>query len=634
MLHLTHKLQKLSIEDSTSAKLKKEFKLYDYQRRVVKWMRNKESANIDGISGGLICLTMGLGKTLIALYHTIRSREKIGEEFPTIVVMSKTLLYEWKNQGVEKFFNNVRVLYYHKDFIGTQAIKNMTTTELATYDIVITTYDVCLTIYRTHKYEDTICTKGDYGIHKGKIILTNLRKKPQFREVCGIHALYEMPWKRLFCDESQRFANPKTQTFRSVMALYADHRWCLSGTPIRNYETDIWAQLRFCGFDRIVHPRDWKRHHYKLYNCDSHIFVLNYSQANVEMPEKIDKVYDIEMDKKQQVIYKTILEKLENLFQKFFTERGITYIYILAMFVRLRQVCIAPNLLITKSTNKQVESFINDLKTTDNNELWLADKNGTAGIGSPKIAKATLIIKEIVEQKEPEKIIVFSMFVSSLKLMKLALDKEQIPCVMMIGETSVKERLQAMELFKETNTCNVMLIHYKVGGEGINLTEATHVIPLEPWWTHAVHNQGIHRAWRRGQTKPVTVHWLLIKDSIENRILELCKSKLMMANSYLHDFTEFNERTGIDIYGMRKLIFEQSEQEKITKQVRDWARDKDITALLSSLGYAPICKEEVSKMYKTCLLKIHPDKVAESERMRYTEIFKVVNEAYTRFKNG
>lgn len=633
MLSITKRLKNLNLEDSTAGKMKKEFSLYKYQKKVIKWMRIQESKKVNGISGGLICLTMGLGKTLIALYHAIRYREKYPdkEQFPTLIVLSKTLLYEWKNQGVEKFFDNVLAFYYHKDFIGKQAFDNITTDELMRYDLVFTTYDTCLTIYKKYNYEDVICLKGDAGIHKDKVILINNRKRPRFTDHYGPKALYEIPWSRLYCDESQRFANPTTQTFRAVMAIYADHKWCLSGSPIKNYESDIWAQLRFCGFDKIVHARKWKRHCYKLHNCHKHIYVLNYEQANVNMPDKREKVYYIDMDEKQETLYATILKKLTNVFGEFLAKKGVSYIYVLAMFTRLRQVCISPHLVITnRTTNKEVLQTMNEIFGTEDHKKWLLNRHGTSGIKSPKIVQAVKIIKELQEQKEPEKVIVFSMFVTSLEILELALEKEGICSVMMIGKTSVKDRVNNMKIFKESTKCNVMLIHYKVGGEGINLTEATHVIPLEPWWTHAVHNQGIHRAWRRGQTNPVTVHWLLVNKSIEHRILEMCNDKFEMANSYLHDYEEYSENTGIDMYGMRKVIYEMSNHEKMVKEVRDWASDKDIVTLLAELGFTG---DNVSKMYKQCILKIHPDKVSASERERSTEIFKVVNEAYNRYKD-
>ena len=148
------------------------------------------------------------------------------------------------------------------------------------------------------------------------------------------------------------------------------------------------------------------------------------------------------------------------------------------------------------------------------------------------------------------------MFTSALGLVEDALDNDDILNVVMSGQTSVGNRLRFMEKFKETKDLNVMLVHYKVGGEGLNLTEATHVILLEPWWTHAVHNQGIFRAWRRGQDKEVYAHWVLMKKSIELPILRLCENKQEIADFYLNNGMEpDNYKTiGLDIHSMKALL--------------------------------------------------------------------------------
>lgn len=554
-MDLHSQLEAMSIDDEKkeTPTMKEEFDLYDYQKTVIEWMKTKEAKKVDGISGGLVCLTMGLGKTLTGLYHIVRSQIDNNEEYPTLVVMSKTLLYEWRNQGVHKFFNGLTALYFHHEFIGRNGCRKMTTTQLKTYHIVFTTYDMCLTIYKKYKYEDVICEKGTEGIHEGKIILTKLRTTPGIKETNGLKSLYEMPWSRIICDESQRFANPKTVTWRAMMAIYATHRWCLTGTPIRNYETDIWAQLRFCGFDKIVHPRHWKRRCFSEYNCADHLYILDYTKAGVNMPLKSDHIHQIEMDHQQERVYKTVLKKLENIFSSYLSQKAVSYIYVLAMFTRLRQVCIAPHLLVSKTTSKEMTKMIDTIKNDQTIGKWLSNPKTTAGIGAPKIQKVVEIVKSVPN----EKVIVFSMFTSALELVKGALDKEDIPCLVMVGSSTIKERLEAMQLFKETPRCNVMLIHYKVGGEGINLTEATHVIPLEPWWTHAVHNQGIHRAWRRGQTKPVKVHWLLVKDSIEKHVLTLCKNKQDMSDAYMGYGDNVSENSGLSSFQMRMILGKQ-----------------------------------------------------------------------------
>ena len=99
--------------------LKDNYNLYDYQKVVVDWMREKEETEENnGVRGGIINLSMGLGKTLTSLYHILWSRKMKKETDPSLIVMSKTLLYEWRDEGVLKFFDDVNVLYYHDEFLG------------------------------------------------------------------------------------------------------------------------------------------------------------------------------------------------------------------------------------------------------------------------------------------------------------------------------------------------------------------------------------------------------------------------------------------------------------------------------------------------------------------------------------
>ena len=100
-----------------------------------------------------------------------------------------------------------------------------------------------------------------------------------------------------------------------------------------------------------------------------------------------------------------------------------------------------------------------------------------------------------------------------------------------------------------------MFVHYKVGGEGLNLTEANHVICMEPWWNNAVPYQGISRSWRRGQTKDVHVHWVITKGSIEKPILIMCENKSNMADSYLNGTDPIEMKsTGLNKESMLKLL--------------------------------------------------------------------------------
>ncbi len=111
----------------------------------------------------------------------------------------------------------------------------------------------------------------------------------------GTAVIYGTPWERVICDESQKLANPKTMTYKCIMAVYGKYKWCLTGTPIRNYETDIWAQLRFCGYKGVERSHDWNRNGqgliaFKDHNLISAIFTMSYDDAQMSLPKKLKTI--------------------------------------------------------------------------------------------------------------------------------------------------------------------------------------------------------------------------------------------------------------------------------------------------------------------------------------------------------
>jgi SNF2 family DNA or RNA helicase len=178
--------QNLTVRDrpknnATTLFLKNGYKLFPHQKQVIKWMKHREK-NKDGafsvdsqkanFKGGIISLSMGMGKTLTALAYSFRNKAS----FPTLIVTSKTVMYEWKSEGVEKFFmtegdDAVKVLYLHRDFLGKQ-IDNINRDIIMKYDIVITTYDVCMFSCRRGKYYLQCIEFGDDNSLLKDVILT------------------------------------------------------------------------------------------------------------------------------------------------------------------------------------------------------------------------------------------------------------------------------------------------------------------------------------------------------------------------------------------------------------------------------------------------------------------------------
>ena len=102
---------------------------------------------------------------------------------------------------------------------------------------------------------------------------------------------------------------------------------------------------------------------------------------------------------------------------------------------------------------------------------------------------------------------------------------------MLTGQT--RERSREIKRFQEDPDVKVFLLRLKAGGVGINLTAADYVLLFDPWWNPAAEQQAIDRAHRMGQKRSVTAYKLIVKDSIEEKILELQNQKKALADEII-----------------------------------------------------------------------------------------------------
>jgi len=123
---------------------------------------------------------------------------------------------------------------------------------------------------------------------------------------------------------------------------------------------------------------------------------------------------------------------------------------------------------------------------------------------------------------EGHRALVFSQWTSLLDLVEPKLEAAAIRFTRLDGST--RDREAVVGDFQSESGPPVMLVSLKAGGTGLNLTAADHVFLLDPWWNPAVEDQAADRAHRIGQTRPVLIHRMVTKDTVEERILAL-KSK-------------------------------------------------------------------------------------------------------------
>lgn len=547
--------------------LRKGFELFPHQIEALNFMREREQTPYYGIKGGIISLKMGLGKSLTAATHSLISP---GGMYPTLIVCSLTMVPEWETQCFEKFFGEkIKVCYFHKNYLGDKRMKLFEPQDFSGFDFVITTYDVLKTAFRSDdRLSEDITTMGDeHTLMKGKVEYLSARTHAQCvrkfgSDVSGIVSLYYTPWKRVICDESQTFANPTTKCYSAVLGLYGDYKWCLTGTPIRNYDTDIFAQFRFLGYDAVKRTIDWRRsgditnRSQKL--SKTVILSMNFEQAGITLPPKHDRIIPVELDGNEKVIYDHVLGCARQQFNDYL-QGYLSFSCILAIFTKLRQASIAPYLLMPSSKRnatteeKSTDVLISKIVNKNSLDAWCLDKLGTAGIYSKKVSE----IINIVNTKIPkgEKFIIFSTFTSALDLIGDAI-KERIPHISFVqvdGDIVGNDRSQTLDAFRTSSSIDGLLVTYKCGSEGLNLTEARHVIFVEAWWSPAVLRQAEARVHRTGQKAEVNTWTINVTNSIEDHILAICKGKDDMAKCYLEEAERVVSK-GIDKSTLAKIL--------------------------------------------------------------------------------
>ncbi|XP_024033055.1 DNA repair protein RAD16 isoform X2 [Morus notabilis] len=173
------------------------------------------------------------------------------------------------------------------------------------------------------------------------------------------------------------------------------------------------------------------------------------------------------------------------------------------------------------TTNKTSKTTVKGFRSSSILNRIELDKFQT----STKIEALREEIRFMVEGDGSAKGIVFSQFTSFLDLINYSLQKSGIKCVQLVGSMTLNARDAAIKKFTEDPDCRIFLMSLKAGGVALNLTVASHVFLMDPWWNPAVERQAQDRIHRIGQYKPIRIVRFVIENSIEERILKLQDKK-------------------------------------------------------------------------------------------------------------
>ena len=232
-------------------------------------------------------------------------------------------------------------------------------------------------------------------------------------------------------------------------------------------------------------------------------FILRRLKRDVltELPEKTERLLPATMENAQRQVYRDTIQELRRQLEDSRDGRfsGQSRITALALLTRLRQICCDPRLCCEGYTGE-----------------------------SCKLEACVELLKEAAAGGH--KVLLFSQFTSMLALIRQRLEEEQIGCYVLQGSTSKEQRAALVDAFNRDDT-PVFLISLKAGGTGLNLTGADMVIHYDPWWNLSAQNQATDRAHRIGQKNPVQVVRLVVRDTVEEKILRMQEDKWRLAEA-------------------------------------------------------------------------------------------------------
>lgn len=461
--------------------------LRPYQKEGVEWL-------LDHYNNGLgACLAddMGLGKTLQTLSVLVAVQEQLenqtnqnpqldlfGNQMPTakehlkaLIVLPSSLIFNWYNEA-GKFTPHFSRLQY----VGNN--RKDLAKKISRYDLIFTSYAILsrdLAVFQKHNF------------------------------------------RFLILDESQYIKNKNSKIFKAINQISASQKIALSGTPIENSLDDLWSQMQFINPDILGEYPFFVQHYKKpiekqqdenaLFELKKIVgpFILRRTKEQVlkDLPELSEQIYYCDMEPDQEKLYEEEKSKTRNFLLKTEGEKANT-LSIINSLMLLRQLSNHPKMIDAKSE-----------------------------IDSGKYLAVTNYVQTLVLSKQ--KTIIFSSFVSNLNFYINWCKENKIKFCEITGETALKEREQAVNRFQEQEDVLIFFISLKAGGVGLNITKASYVLFLDPWWNPFAEKQGIGRAHRMGQLNKVNVIRFISKNTVEEKIIRLQESKKLLSDSLLDE---------------------------------------------------------------------------------------------------
>ncbi len=476
LLHVRERLLSAASREPVAPPAGLRATLRDYQRHGLTWLDQLTTLGL----GCCLADDMGLGKTvtLIALHlHRLEAAPESAR--PTLVVCPASLLGNWEAE-IARFAPGTPVRRFHG---GSRSLAGVDG------GFVLTTYG-------------TLRSDGSAG-HGGDAV-----------------RLRDVDWGLVVADEAQHVKNPASSTARALRAIPGTARVALTGTPVENNLTELWAILDWAipgllgsrnAFRKVwAAPIESGVHEAKTRQFADLVgpFVLRRKKSDPgiapELPPKTETDHPLGLTREQAVLYEAFvhdtMERIERADED--SRRGL----VLSLLTGLKQICNHPAHFLKQSGAVRLSGRSHKLDLLDELLTTILAEGGAA--------------------------LVFTQYVAMARLLETHLDRLGMAHQFLHGGTPVRGRDAMVRAF-QAGEVPVFLLSLKAGGTGLNLTRADHVIHVDRWWNPAVEDQATDRAYRIGQDKPVQVHRMVTRGTIEQRIAELLTRKRALADAVL-----------------------------------------------------------------------------------------------------
>ncbi|OXS34328.1 ATP-dependent helicase [Streptomyces sp. XY006] len=463
--------------------------LRDYQRRGLNWLASMTSLGL----GCCLADDMGLGKTITLIALHLHRQSDAASAGPTLVVCPTSLMGNWQRE-IERFAPGTPVRRFHgprRDLAG-----------LADGEFVLTTY--------------------------GTMRLDAAR-------------LAEVSWGMLVADEAQHVKNPYSSTARQLRSIGARARVALTGTPVENNLSELWAILDWATPGLLGRLGTFRTRYAEAVEGGRdpaaadrlarlvRPFLLRRRKADPgiapELPPKTETDHAVSLTAEQTALYEAVVrEALADISgADSMVRRGL----IVKLLTGLKQICNHP-------------------------AQYLKEERPVVSGRSGKLELLDELLDTILA--EGAGVLVFTQYVRMARLLERHLAARGTPSQFLHGGTPVAEREAMVQRFQDGEV-PVFLLSLKAAGTGLNLTRAEHVVHYDRWWNPAVEAQATDRAYRIGQTRPVQVHRIIAEGTIEDRIAELLTRKRELADAVLGSgeaaLTELTDAELADLVALR-----------------------------------------------------------------------------------